>query len=264
MLTAVVVLPTPPFWFAIAYTVPIGPPTLPVPKGRFFATTRPCGAASSGVGPALAQHVQVAVAAARVGPDPAHLDGLIASRGAARPSSASSSSSRRPFHATSTPPSASRGDASSASVASRPTARAVTASYASPPSGAGRPRLRALADHARVRTPASDLAATDELALAADRLDQVHPRLGQRGGQDEAGQAGARRPRRRSCAPRSSRTSSPPSESATWTRHAPAGSRTALGAPRSVASRSTSVAERRRASDPEVATPRAPRSSLTR
>ena len=77
MLTAVVVLPTPPFWFAIAYTEPIRRPTLPIAHDGPRASTRRAerallrhSRAARQVrrgGAALSDHVEVAVARARVG-----------------------------------------------------------------------------------------------------------------------------------------------------------------------------------------------------
>ena len=129
--------------------------------------------------------------AARVGPD---RDGPrpapSPSCSAARSSSASSSGSRRPFQATRTPP-------------SREQRGGELGERAEPADGAGGdgvvglaalaagPVLGARVDRAGVGEAAGGRGALDELALAPDRLDQVDPRVGQRRGEDEAGEAGA-------------------------------------------------------------------------
>ena len=98
------------------------------PRGRFFAMPGRRGR-SAGVGPDLAHHVEVAVPAAGVGADGEDPLRLHRERGVRRvparpPRRDPACPSRRPGRR----PRASSGEASSARVESRPTARAVTAS----------------------------------------------------------------------------------------------------------------------------------------
>ena len=119
--------------------------------------------------------------------------GAIASSAAARSSSSSSSGSRRPFQATRTPPSRSRGEASSARVLTPADGASGDRVVGLATGGAGgRPVLGAGVDRAGVGQARGRGGALDELGLAPDRLDQIDPGVGKHGGEDEAGEPGAR------------------------------------------------------------------------
>ena len=113
---------------------------------------------SAGVSPGLAHHMEVTVAAACVradGEDPLRLHRQ--RRGGAFQLQ-SSSSERRPFQATRVPPSWSSGEASSARVERRPTARAVTASKPSRAEPAGRAPQSAHPTTSAFSIPAASIA----------------------------------------------------------------------------------------------------------
>ena len=156
--------------------------------------------------PALAHHVQVAVAGARVGAHPSDLHRLHRqARAAARSSSASSSASRRPFQATRTPPSAQqrrRQLGQRREPADRAGGDRVVGLAPASRRRLGRPGLGALADDPRVGDPRSLDRLANELALAPDRLDQVD--AARRAARPRAAgrESRRRRPRRRSAARR--------------------------------------------------------------
>ena len=112
--------------------------------------------------------------------------GSMASRSAARASSASSSEERAPFQATRTPPSASSGEASSASVARLPDGAGRNRLVGLAPL-ARRPVLGALADDGGVGESHPFDRLAEELALAPHRLDQVETRAREAGREHQAG-----------------------------------------------------------------------------
>src|SRR3954447_2692715 len=206
MLTAVVVLPTPPFWLATAYTEPIRADLTEWPSAQTRAATGLCTQRALlrhpraprqlvRRGAAFSQHVQMAVPRARVRPHPADVFGL-----------------HRQFP----------GDAGELSLLIRVAAALPGHEYAvvdqewrrqlgegcQAADGSGRhrvvgvtpacawwargPLLGAAADNPGVPCPSGRYRALDELALAPIRLDQIYPRLRKRYGERQPGKAGAR------------------------------------------------------------------------
>ena len=267
-LTAVVVLPTPPFWLTIAKTVPTvdrgyrpersSTGSSGVSAGAVSAPSRP----GAGIRPAWARSCARPPDAApaprgtarpRAPPRPP-----CPSSAAAAPPSRSSSASRCPFHATRTPPSRRSGAAYSSSTFSGARARAVTTSQAPMPSR-----------HSSARAVTTSAFASPMAAMQRSMNAPLRPTLSTSttrasGRAAASGSPGMPAPAPRSASSVAWRTASrsrATSESARWRSTPRSGSTTVVGAFGSAASRSSSVA---RACRPRGAMPYASTSSARR